>query len=336
MKKIREFIRKIKLTRRERQVEYWIAIYDEAYPKSEVTPTADSLEVNNNDLKIKKFKNEYPFYKSIIKLYLNKRKYNEEEIRIRVVEEIITYFEVVYNNKEIEIKTNNYTSISSKRTFSNEKKNILLDLNRMLFEAILYSKIKELQNITKLNKIKKEVETPINIVTNEVDVIPLEKRNPIEQTEVIRDTIDKKNKHFTSPSLEVKLEIETNENTATRKVIILELKKHNFVELMNPVCSEEILNFLLDDDIIDDDGKWISKNLKRSRDVALFIGRLFENNLLATENQADVCRKATSFFEKKIDTGQLNTIIKFIKDDNIPTNDEETYQYLSFLDEIKI
>jgi hypothetical protein len=334
--KFNEFIRKSKLTRRERQVEYWIEIYNEAYPKEKIIPTDDSLKINDNELNINKLKNKYPFYESIIKLNLNKRKYNEEEIRIRVVEEIITYFEVVYNNKEIEVKTNNYTSISSKRTFSNEKKNILKDLNKMLFEAIFYCKIKERKTISKLNKIKKDVETPINIVTNEVDVIQLEKGNPIEQTEVIKDTIDKENKYLTSPSLEVKSEIKTNENTETRKVIILELKKHNFVKLINPVCSEEILKFLLDDEIIDDEGKWISKNLKRSRDVALFIGKLFENNLLATENQADVCRKATSFFEKKIDTGQLNTIIKFIKDDNIPTNDKGSYQYLSFLDEIKI
>ena len=191
-----EFIRKSKLTRRERQVEYWIEVYNEAYPKGEVIPSDDSLELNNNDLKIKKFENKYPFYKSIVKLYLNKRKYNEEEIRIRVVEEIITYFEVVYNNKEIEVKTNNYTSISSNRTFSNEKKNILKDLDKMLFEAILYSKIKEQKTKSKLKKIKKEVETPISIEINEVYVIQSEKENSIEQIKVKKEVVTEEKKYF--------------------------------------------------------------------------------------------------------------------------------------------
>ncbi|MGJ8744418.1 hypothetical protein [Polaribacter sp.] len=334
--KFNEFIRKSKLTRRERQVEYWIEIYNEAYPKEKIIPTNDSLKINDNELKINKFKNKYPFYESIIKLNLNKGKYNEEEIRIRVVEEIITYFEVVYNNKEIEVKTNNYTSISSKRTFSNEKKNILKDLNKMLFEAILYCKIKEQKTKSKLKKIKKDVETPINIVTNEVDVIQSEKGNPIEQFEVKKEVVTEEKKPTESLSTEVKQEVETNKNSETIEVIILELKTHNFVELINPHCSEKILNLLLNYNIINNKGEWISEKLKRKRDIALFIGKLFENNLLNTENQADVCRKATSFFGEKIDTGQLNTIIKFIKDDNIPTNDKGSYQYLSFLDEIKI
>lgn len=183
-------------------------------------------------------------------------------------------------------------------------------------------------------KNKIEIETSKNIKTNNVDITISEAGKPILQIE----TIPKQNqkKHLASPSTMNKVEIETNKNTETRNAIILELKKHNFVELMNPVCSEEILNLLLDYKIIDNNGEWISKKLKRNRDVALFIAKLFENNFLNTTNQADVCRKAKLFFDKNIDTGQFNKIKQSIDDDNIPTNDKESYQYLSFLDTIKI
>jgi hypothetical protein len=174
------------------------------------------------------------------------------------------------------------------------------------------------------------------IETDQVNIIEPKKRNLIEQIEGTKETVNKENKNLTNPSKEVKLEITTNRNSETREIIILKLKKHNFVKLINPNCSEKILNLLLNYKIINNNGEWLSEKLKRKRDITLFIGKLFENNLLDTENQADVCRKATSFFDKKIDTGQLSTIIKFINDDNIPTNDRTSYQYLSFLDEIKI
>lgn len=114
------------------------------------------------------------------------------------------------------------------------------------------------------------------------------------------------------------------------------LQESGFAKIINQNCVEEIFDLLLHKQILDYKGKWISEKLKRKRDIALFIGKLFHNNLLNTSNQADVCRKAKLFFEINVDTGELSTIIKFLDEDNIPTNDKESYLYLSFLDNIRI
>jgi hypothetical protein len=151
--KFNEFIRKSKLTKKEKQIEHWIENYDKAYPKIKIIPVADALEIEHNNFHIKKFKEKYPFYDRVIEL--NNGSFEEEEIRLGIVEEIIKYLEIVYQNGNILIQNGSYQSIS-KKDYSTEKKSILQDFNMIIFEAVLFNKIKELKRIYKQNKIEKE------------------------------------------------------------------------------------------------------------------------------------------------------------------------------------
>ena len=152
--KFNEFIRKSKLTKKEKQIEHWIENYNNAYPKIKIIPIADAHEIKCNNEQIRRFKIKYPFYNKVIEL--NSRSLEEAEIRLGVVEEIINYLDIVYQNGNIIIQDGNIQS-SSKRTYSIEKKRILGDLNMIIFEAVLFNQIAELKRVYYEGKKNKEV-----------------------------------------------------------------------------------------------------------------------------------------------------------------------------------
>ncbi len=149
---INKLKKKINQTRNEREIDYWVKEYDEAYPNIKVIPISDSFETKNNKKLVIHFKEKYPFYHLILKS--TNGKYKKKDVRLKVIKEIIRYLEVIYENGNILIKKENYESIS-KKEYSTEKNNILKDLKILLYEALLYNKIKE--NYIKENRPNKKI-----------------------------------------------------------------------------------------------------------------------------------------------------------------------------------
>jgi len=114
------------------------------------------------------------------------------------------------------------------------------------------------------------------------------------------------------------------------------LLENKFIKLIDSKSSSEVLTIILDNEIINYKGEWISEKLNRNRDICLFIAKLIENNLISNLNQREIKDKGKHFFKKNIDSGELNKVIKLCLDDNLPIKDIENYKYLCFLDTIKI
>lgn len=152
-----KYLQNVKLSKNERETKYWKENYDKALENLMVIPVMDKQEIEDNQFQITRFKAKYPFYLNVIELI--KTESDNDLLKSKIVNEILTYLDVVYRDGNIVIAKGNYNSIS-KKVYSKEKTSILTDLKMMLYEAILNDKIQN--KIAPTIKVKANIEEKTN------------------------------------------------------------------------------------------------------------------------------------------------------------------------------
>lgn len=147
---VNKILKNIKLSRKEREINYWTEQYDLVIMNLNKSFKVDNELINQNKTQIDKLKVKYSFYEDLVNLTLVAR--DKNSLKRNTVQLIISYLEIVYENGNIILQKGNIKSIS-KKSYSTEKKKILKDLRLILKEAIYYRVISDLNDRQK-NKIK--------------------------------------------------------------------------------------------------------------------------------------------------------------------------------------
>lgn len=158
---INKFKENLKLSREQRELNHWFEIYDSSMNRITTLDDKDvdhQHEVTYNT--ISKFKEKYPFYTVVLKLISSES--NQEILRVKIVEEIVSYLEVVYQYGEFFIIKGNYQT-KAKKKYSDEIKSIKKDIDSILQFAFLNKKHKELVPPTKDLKVKMNIVSPIKL-----------------------------------------------------------------------------------------------------------------------------------------------------------------------------
>lgn len=138
---VNKILKNIKLSRKEREINYWTEQYDLAVINLNISLQINDELIAENKTHINQLKAKYSFYKDLIDLIKAQRDINT--LKSNIVSLIISYLEVVYENGNILIEKGNLRSIS-KKTYNVEKKKILKDLSFILKEAFHFKAIKDL------------------------------------------------------------------------------------------------------------------------------------------------------------------------------------------------
>ena len=158
---INKFKKNLKLSREQRELNHWFEIYDNSMNR---ITTLDDKDVDHQHEVtcsiISKFKEKYPFYTVVLKLISSES--NQEILRVKIVEEIVSYLEVVYQYGEFFIIKGNYQT-KVKKKYSDEIKSIKNDIDSILQFAFLNKEHRELVPPTKDLKIKKDKVSPIKL-----------------------------------------------------------------------------------------------------------------------------------------------------------------------------
>jgi len=112
--------------------------------------------------------------------------------------------------------------------------------------------------------------------------------------------------------------------------------EHEFRKLFSENSFYEVQKMLINANHVDKNGKWISEELKRDRDISVLIAILLNNGLLKPINLKTINIAAKSFFKKEFDYSRMTEVINDFKENTIKDNDMDTYQKLQFLDNIRI
>lgn len=153
---INKFKENLKLSRNERELNYWSKNYDQAVQNLDVPSIIDDQIILNNELRIKEFRRKYPFYNDL--LLLVSRNKELSILKIKIVRHIISYLEIINEDGNILVEKGSLKSIS-KKIYSQEKTKILKDFESILNVAFLsneidHKKVSKGKVITKQNELK--------------------------------------------------------------------------------------------------------------------------------------------------------------------------------------
>ncbi|MGO3691075.1 MAG: hypothetical protein ACTJF0_11510 [Psychroflexus halocasei] len=134
-----ELIKNAKLPRKEREIKFWSEKYNQALKSLGIIPImGEEGKIQNNKIHIKRFNEKYPFYPTMLELI--ERESDEEILKSKVVQEIISYLEIAHKDGNILVQKGNLQSVS-KKVYSKEKSKILKDLKMMIYEGVLNKNI---------------------------------------------------------------------------------------------------------------------------------------------------------------------------------------------------
>lgn len=149
-----ELIKNAKLPRKEREINFWSEKYNQALKSLGIIPImGEEGKIQNNKIHIKRFNEKYPFYPTMLELI--ERESDEEILKSKVVQEIISYLEITHKDGNILVQKGNLQSISKKK-YGKEKNKILKDLKLMLYQAFLRTKRKASKKNPSINKEAKQ------------------------------------------------------------------------------------------------------------------------------------------------------------------------------------
>ncbi|WP_318640074.1 hypothetical protein [Flavobacterium ardleyense] len=158
---INKFRENLKLSREQREINHWSEIYDNSINRIETTDEiASEHQFEVTCYIISKFKKKYPFYNFILELISSES--NQELLRLKIVEEIISYLETTSQNCQFTIDKSKYQSISKKK-YSAEIKSIRKDIDSLLHSAFLKKKYEKSIIPTKTQKIKDDLVPPVKL-----------------------------------------------------------------------------------------------------------------------------------------------------------------------------
>lgn len=135
---INKFKENLTLSRKERELNYWSKNYDQAFQKLDVPSIIDDQIILKNELRIKAFRRKYPFYDGL--LLLVSRNKELSILKDKIVQHIISYLEIIYEDGNILVEKGSLQSIS-KKIYSREKSKILKDFESILNVAFLSNEI---------------------------------------------------------------------------------------------------------------------------------------------------------------------------------------------------
>jgi len=162
---VNKFLKNLKLSRKEREINYWTEQYELAINSLNKSFNINDELINKNKTQIDKLKVKYSFYNDLIDLIIVARDLNT--LKENIVSLIISYLEIVYENGNIILEKGNIKSIS-KKTYGVEKKKILKDLRIILKEAIYYRMIKILSEQKKDRIMNNSIKIkPFTLTTSE-------------------------------------------------------------------------------------------------------------------------------------------------------------------------
>lgn len=135
---INKFKENLKLSRKERELNYWSGNYDQAFQNLDLPSIIDDQIILNNELRIKEFRRKYPFYNDL--LLLVSRNKELSILKAKIVQLIISYLEIINEDGNILVEKGSLKSIS-KKIYSQEKTKILKDLESILNVALISNEI---------------------------------------------------------------------------------------------------------------------------------------------------------------------------------------------------
>ena len=139
---INKFRENLKLSREQRELNHWSAIYDEALFTTRIKlDNNESKSIRENKNLLENLKDKYQFYQGIIDLI--DVEVDTFILKSKIINLIISYLQIINENGNI-IVVRGYVSSKSKRNYRTEKSQILKDLNSMLYNALLNHKNKNL------------------------------------------------------------------------------------------------------------------------------------------------------------------------------------------------
>lgn len=144
---INKFKENLNLSRKERELNYWIEIITQVL---ECLKKAPSINDKSKFELYKNYKNEHPIHPAIIEIV--RTEFNEETLKLKIAIEIISYLNLIHENGNVIVDYNGIQSIS-KKSYSKEKKKILNDLKMMFFNSFLLKRINEFETIEENYKI---------------------------------------------------------------------------------------------------------------------------------------------------------------------------------------
>ena len=101
-----KFLENTKLTRKERELNYWSSNYDHAFQNLDISTLINEQVISNNKRSTNKFKEKYPFYNDLLLLVIT-----ESDMAIRktkIVQFIISYLDIINENGNIQVKKFTY------------------------------------------------------------------------------------------------------------------------------------------------------------------------------------------------------------------------------------
>lgn len=135
---INKFKENLKLSRKDREFNYWSEIYNQAYKNLDFFPAISKEVIVQNKSETDRLIEKYPFYRSFMDLI--KDEADELKLKSKIVNLIISYLEIINEDGNILVEKGNLKSIS-KKVYGNEKNKILKDINLMLYEGFFFKKI---------------------------------------------------------------------------------------------------------------------------------------------------------------------------------------------------
>lgn len=138
---------------RKNEIKYFEELFDQYYSKLEFQPAELNLKsVEDNSVQTNLLKKKYPFFIDIIAVLREEEK--EHLLKTKISNLIVDYLKVIYIDGNIIVDNGNFKSVA-KRKYSKEKENIVLDLKKIIIEAMDYVKIeKESINLLKISQSK--------------------------------------------------------------------------------------------------------------------------------------------------------------------------------------